>query len=106
MVSEGEKFSIDLRVVNTGSALWLPSGSPVGSVGIGGLISGESINRPYRSHLSSVRVLPGQVIEVSALFEIPLSKGKYEITLDLVAEYVSWFKSLGGNELLVRFEVT
>jgi len=102
----GETIEIQLRATNTGDAIWLPSGARPGTVNIGVIVTGEDgSSSHYRSHLSYVTVVPG--MHVDAVVLIPgLDKGTYNVELDLVAEHIAWFRTLGNREVNIRLKVT
>ena len=61
--------------------------------------------KPFRHHLSQHPVSPGQIIETTIIPIQTPSPGKFELTIDLVSEYIAWFKSLGGKELTIYLDV-
>jgi tRNA (mo5U34)-methyltransferase len=103
---------LPLRVLvrNTGFATWIsqaPSGR--GSVRLGGYLKrmGQptASNIPARASLAS-DLLPGESAELTLPVAAPQEPGDYELELDLVSEYVSWFQDLGASQpVTVRFQV-
>jgi hypothetical protein len=76
-----------------------------GSVGIGYTINGPNGTSLHRTHLSHLPVMPGERVEVA--FVLPaLNVGHHEVEVDLVSEYVAWFKTLGCNALNLTISVT
>ena len=100
-----ERARIDLVVTNSGTARWLPSGGKQGSVNIGILITDSSGTKQCRSHISDNGVSPGQTLNlVSELPRLPI--GDYSAEIDLVAEYVCWFRSIGNKSLKLTLTVS
>jgi SAM-dependent methyltransferase len=94
-------LTIRLRVKNVGKAVWLPSSGTPGSVNVGIIIDKEGSSKQLRAHLSSEVMRPGAQCDV--VVTIPsLKQGDYNIELDLVAEHVSWFRSLGVTGVTVN----
>lgn len=95
----GEPFKWSFDVTNTGSSRWLPSGSSRGSVNVGILITGPEETVEYRNPFTPNSFEPGE--KRTHLLELPaLPSGFYKVEIDMVAEFVTWFKGL-GNETVV-----
>lgn len=104
-VKAGDSFAIRVRATNTGASVWLPSGVQIGSVSLGGAIVGDGLAEDFRRALSQAPVDPQQTVEAEISLIAPASPGRYRITIDLVSEYVCWFKTLNGAELELALEV-
>jgi SAM-dependent methyltransferase len=100
----------DVRVVNKGAATWLPSGRGGGAVNLGfhlkNLQTGEYIHDYGRAPLAAIKrsVAPGE--EVSTRIKIPTpDPGRYELVIDLVSEWVTWFAERTQSES-ASFEIS
>jgi hypothetical protein len=98
-VPSGQPFEVKVQCINTGEAVWLgpEAYQQVGSVRIGPhLYDGDMrlITFDMPRHLLPRRVLPGESCDEVVCIG-PLPTGDYIVTVDLVAELVAWFESLG-----------
>jgi tRNA (mo5U34)-methyltransferase len=106
----GEILHLRVLVRNTGFSKWISHAPSVrGSVRLGAhlkrLGDPTSSNVGARTALAS-DVLPGESAELMLEVVAPAEPGYYELELDLVSEYVSWFQDLGANQpVTVRFQV-
>jgi len=99
--SENVVVDISIEVKNTGEALWLPSGEPIGGVSIGlrgvGAVAWEGrIGLPSASPMP-----PGAQLTVTSIFTIPTDCAIHTLTLALVSEGVDWFDT-GNNPVQVE----
>jgi SAM-dependent methyltransferase len=93
---DGERLRGTVSATNAGRATWLPSGSGVGEVNVGvQLRLADGTLRQDHAHLplSSLPVAPGETARASV--DVAAPRGAVA-TIDLVAEGVAWFSSLGG----------
>ena len=116
-VSSAGGQTVPLQVVlrNTGSAVWLlhPS-TPFGKVNLGALLyDGQRrlLERDYtRFALPAAgpngSVDPGAEISLEVDLPVPSQPGEYVIELDLVAEGVAWFSTLGSQTVATHLTVT
>jgi SAM-dependent methyltransferase len=104
------EFDITLQITNISKKIWLPSGGKRGSVNIGAHLSrcnaGDSFEpkKEFRCHLSSANVMPGEAVHCR--LQMPgLAPGNYSLEIDLVSEYVVWFRNNGSNLFCVEVTV-
>jgi SAM-dependent methyltransferase len=87
-------------IVNTGGNTWLPSFGGIGAVNIGVHLhheDGSLIERDYgRFRLSTDNVGPGQKRSVEMSIAHPEGFRRFGLTIDLVAEGITWFE-IGGT---------
>lgn len=95
-------------IANTGTTRWLPSFGGVGSVNIGVHLHGDDgslVEQDYaRFSISTNPVAPGESKPVNISIPHPEGYRRFELTVDLVAEGVSWFEVAGGTP--ARFMVS
>jgi hypothetical protein len=104
----GEPMELEVRLKNVGEAKWLHrniQGIGVVQVGVH-LLDSDRRLLEYdfaRAELDE-DVLPGQVVtvKVPVLFA---DRGEYILSVDLVAEMISWFEQLGSHPLDFRVSV-
>ena len=100
----GDTPEVRVTLANTGQATWLPSSGRQGAVNIGYTVTGRTGTTLHRTSASIRPVAPGEV--VSATFQLPpMEPGRYEVEIDLVSEWVTWFKTIGGQVQTVRIDV-
>lgn len=103
-----EPIRISVRATNTGSAVWLPRSAGVGGVSIGIHVFGAAgalvLNEVLETPLAAGEVPPGEHAAVSINVP-PLSRGRYAIEIDCVADRVGWFGQLGSRPARVAIEV-
>ena len=95
----GEALEFRIRAINAGSSTWLPSDFDLGAVRVGviwrGLTGASGGQHEDRVRLSGHAVLSGQTVDASVTLDGRSLPGDYEVTINLVAEGVSWFDVLG-----------
>jgi len=98
---EGNEVVVQGGITNVGSAAWLPSMGPVGTVNIGVHMFGEEasfqVSDYARYALAGETTNPGQSRDVAFRIPCPERSGRFTFVIDLVAEGVSWFE-LRGTE--------
>lgn len=109
VVAAGSPVSIDAIVVNRGSAMWLPSGTSHGGVGVGVHLHDASGRRmpPSGEVLpldAPAGVGPGDKVHAAIVLP-PLAAGVYRVELDLVAVGVAWFSQLGSKTATVQLTI-
>lgn len=91
---------IDGVVTNTGSSTWLPSMRGVGSVNLGVHLYGQDgslLDADYaRGAVSDSITEPGDRRHVRFIVPLPEVES-FTLSLDLVAEGVTWFETVGGR---------
>ena len=104
----GEPLKISITVTNTGQARWLCRNlKSIGVVNLGAHLcdaAGALINLDFSRSSLPQDVAPGETFNQT----IPLSfdrPGRYRVALDLVAEHVCWFESVGSQPLWITVEV-
>ena len=95
--AKARRLAVTLLACNTGTGIWLPSGTDVGSMNIGVRISTENGSpltvEPIRFDLASVETKPGGLARTDLLIDIP-QEGNLVVEFDLVAEHVAWLSQL------------
>lgn len=88
-------------ITNTGPTRWLPSFGGIGSVNIGVHLHGADgslIEQDYaRFAISADPVAAAESRPVNICIPHPAGHRRFELTVDLVAEGVSWFEVAGGT---------
>jgi SAM-dependent methyltransferase len=110
-VPAGSEISGRARVVNIGTAVWLPGTARVGHVMLGAHLldsDGGMIDQDYfRVSLmpgAPRPVSPGEVLELELAVPAPPA-GRYLLEFDLVAESVCWFALAGSAAVRIPVEV-
>jgi hypothetical protein len=100
---------IDATVTNTGTAAWLPWGTPLGGVGLGvHLFDVEGTLVSFDFHVAALvapprEVLPGETLRCR--FALPAhAPGRYHVELDCVASGVTWFAQAGSRTVVLDVE--
>ncbi|MCP5101831.1 MAG: hypothetical protein GY950_00545, partial [bacterium] len=107
-VNAGEPLSIEVRMENSGNALWLHQNiNNIGVVNLGiHLLSGENrvINNDFSRFNLGKDVCPGEkpVKTISVKFE---ERGRFNLVFDMVSEYVCWFEENGSQPAAVTVNV-
>jgi 2-polyprenyl-3-methyl-5-hydroxy-6-metoxy-1,4-benzoquinol methylase len=96
---------LNLEIVNTGTATWVPSGKAPGAVNIGiSLVSEEEVISKIGAaffNISDRPVASKEKVSVKILWsELPAHRGKLEI--DIVALGVCWISNLGSSPIRIR----
>ena len=90
---------VRVRCTNIGNTLWLASPSGSGQVMLGAHLLDEQRRLLALDHARAPlprSVRPGEAIEVAMTLPAPATPGRYLIEVDLVAEGMAWFGSLGS----------
>jgi SAM-dependent methyltransferase len=98
IVAPGEAMSLRIEVRNVGASRWTTTSHTARPVRVGvQLLDGERrlIDRNYARHSLPNDVAPGQACVVAVTFPAPEAPGQYAVKIDLVAEGVVWFETLG-----------
>ncbi len=109
-VASGSPIAARARVMNTGSSLWLSSGTIPGGVSLGAhLATADGAMLRYDHHWQDLTapprpIPPGESVEFS-FYLPPLDPGAYRIEFDCVADRVCWFKQVGGKTVIVDVTV-
>jgi SAM-dependent methyltransferase len=108
-VPRRSSFPIDLRVTNTGSALWTAT-SPAGTghVRLGLQLldaDGRVVARDHhRVPLPNV-VAHGETVTLRVNCPAPEAPDAYQLKFDLIAEGVTWFEAVGSPTMARRIDV-
>ena len=97
-VAPGEGVSFRIEVRNLGAGRWTTTSRTARPVRVGvQLLDSERrlIDREYARHSLPGDVSPGNACVMSVSFSAPEVPGQYAVKIDLVAEGVSWFETLG-----------
>lgn len=88
-------------IVNAGTTRWLPSFGGVGSVNVGVHLHGDDgslVDQDYaRFAISPNPVASGESKTIDICIPHPEGHRRFGLTIDLVAEGVSWFEIAGGT---------
>ena len=98
IVSPGAAMSLRIEVRNAGASRWATMSHTARPVRVGvQLLDGERrlIDRNYARHSLPNDVSPGQGCLMAVTFSAPEAPGQYAVKIDLVAEGVAWFETLG-----------
>ena len=100
---------IDATVTNTGTATWLPWGTPLGGVGLGVHlfdVGGTLVSFDF--HVAALAAPPREVVPGETLrcrFALPAhAPGRYHVELDCVASGVTWFAQAGSKTVVLDVE--
>jgi hypothetical protein len=102
---EGKKIAFQVKVVNTGTAVWVP-GPHVGGIRLGYTwydshgreLSDGRIELPYE-------IYPGASYIFRPLLEAPSKPGNYILRVELVSELVTWFHDRGVRPLEIPVNI-
>lgn len=108
-IEEGREFSVEIAAANTGSAVWLPSSTPVGGVALGVHLYDASRRLVrFDYHVESLErqhtIAPGEKVQCRAVLPA-LKAGRYLLEFDCVASRVIWFAQVGSPALVVPLTV-
>ena len=98
IVAPGEAISLRLEVRNVGASRWTATSHAARPVRVGvQLLDAERrlVDRNYARHSLPNDVAPGTACVMAVTFPAPEAPGRYAVKIDLVAEGVSWFETLG-----------
>jgi SAM-dependent methyltransferase len=99
--------SIDAIVTNTGTATWLPSGTPLGGVSLGvHLFDGSGTLVSFDFHVAPLtdpprEIAPGETIRCHVVLP-SIPPGAYHLELDCVAAHITWFAQKGSESLILH----
>jgi len=103
-VAPGDAVSCRIEVRNLGSSRWIATSRTARPVRVGvQLLDTERrlIDRDYARHSLPGDISPGQSCVMPVSFSAPEVTGLYTLKIDLVAEGVSWFETLGTTPAIV-----
>jgi SAM-dependent methyltransferase len=101
-------FRVDVSVTNTGHARWLAENvSGLGEVKLGAHLytaEGKLLNLDFGRSCAPRDVEPGEQLSwsIELCFEEP---GSYQVDLDLVAELITWFETMGSAPVRIAVRV-
>lgn len=99
-VAKGEKFTVDLKIKNTGQAKWLSENiTDVGVVKVGTHLydhDDQLLELDFTRHLFDEPVEPGEILQQEISISIPDS-GIFKLVIDLVSEGICWFEQIGAS---------
>jgi SAM-dependent methyltransferase len=107
-IQEGKPVRVTVTATNTGTALWLPRSAGVGGVSIGVHVF-DADGRLVSTDVLATPLAPGavgpdeQVTVDVAIGE--LTRGRYAIEIDCVADRVGWFGQLGSRPARIEIEL-
>jgi hypothetical protein len=97
--SSSLKFSV--LIENTGTGLWLVGPAErAGSVMIGLKLMDERGSVVFERHGTPplpYAIAPGEKIALTVSMDMPATTGNYTLKLDMVAQHVCWFESVGSS---------
>lgn len=99
----GAPAEFRLNVMNIGTAKWLASGANRGSVNIGILITSADRTTESRSGIGD-GLKPGDQVDLTVQLPV-LPPGNYHVEIDIVAEFVCWFRSIGNESVKFQVEI-
>lgn len=104
----GEPWRVEVRVTNTGQARWLASNlGGFGEVSLGSHLcdsEGKRLKLDFGRSRSARDIEPGETLSwpIELRFEQP---GSYQVELDLVAEFITWFETVGSVPVRIKVQV-
>ncbi len=100
-VRQGQAFTDDLRVMNSGTVTWKARGRRFGGQVTCGLkvcdLRGEVLREDLGRTALTRDVAPGEEIDVAMIVIADLAPGTYELRYDMVVEGVTWFEFQGST---------
>jgi hypothetical protein len=97
VVTAGAPIRLTAKITNDGSAAWLASGTPPGSVNVGGRLETAG-GREIQHDFSHLPVVPGRTAPIppgataTTVLDTPSPlPGRYRLVLQMVSEGVKWF---------------
>lgn len=105
-LAAGDTVAIPITIHNDGDLTWVNAGQ--NPIHIGAywrrLTDGDELPERPRWHLEEA-VRPGQQVSQVITLPVPQTPGDYELTWDMVQEYVTWFGDKTGQTTVTRVEV-
>jgi SAM-dependent methyltransferase len=101
-VTAGASIPVRATVINTGSAIWLPSATERGGVSLGCHLyrDGKLVSLDFHwERLSQESVPPGETVELR--FDLPPLAGECILEFDCVANRICWFAEAGSRSIRV-----
>jgi SAM-dependent methyltransferase len=96
-----EPVVIDVKVRNTGNALWLAEPQEWGGfVTLGGKLlddQGKLITSALPRTCLPRRIPPGESVDLRMSFPAPSQPGNYRVCLDMIDEFITWFGDRGSR---------
>ncbi len=108
-VEPGANVSLRLRITNTGDTRWLTSGVDEGLVRVGVqllALDGSMVERDYHRAPLPKALDPSESIEIGLVVPAPARAGRFLLSVDLVAELVSWFQQHGSKPAVFELDTT
>jgi hypothetical protein len=103
----GEKFDIQFKVKNLGSAVWPAVGTEdykyQMNLGNRWILNGKS-SEDNRAVMKA-DLPPGGETDIKLTVKAPTTPGEYTLEIDMVHEGVTWFKERGAKPLLLKVNV-
>jgi hypothetical protein len=103
----GEKFNIQFKVRNLGSAVWPAVGTEdykyQMNLGNRWILNGKS-SEDNRAVMKA-DLPPGGETDIKLTVNAPTTPGEYTLEIDMVHEGVTWFKERGATPLLLKVSV-
>jgi len=106
----GQPIVVDAVVMNTGTAVWLPSRERRGGVSLGAhLYGGSGALVSFDFHAEALtspprEILPGESVRLRVTLP-PLPGGRHRLEFDCVASDVTWFAQHGAKPAVLELTV-
>jgi ubiquinone/menaquinone biosynthesis C-methylase UbiE len=103
------ELPVQIKVTNTGVALWLRENLlDIGVVRIGTHLYAETgalLNHEFSRHELGGAIKPGDSFETEIRLRFS-QRGNFKVSIDLVSEQVCWFENLGSKPNLISVKVS
>ena len=107
---DGLPLCFDLKVTNTGAAIWLPPDAPYGGVALG-----VHVHDAAKTHVATTvlpdplsnparEIPPGETRQLQVCLP-PQAAGRYVLEFDCVASRVAWFAQVGSHPETLTVDV-
>ncbi|MCP2518959.1 hypothetical protein NLB96_00460 [Candidatus Aminicenantes bacterium AC-335-K20] len=104
--SEGEKFTIPLKIKNLGNKTWNSRGRNPYYLSYHLLNEKEEIIKFDNPRFTLPKIVkPGQAIKMEVKLDAPIKTGRYILEFDMVREGVTWFKDKNSKTLKINLIV-